>query len=176
MSWTDVFCGRADELGVLKEAWGAVSSAAPEPRFVVFVGESGLGKTRIVQEFYNWLSTTTDGVEGEGYWPDRLTESGNNLRLNPPPDLCNADNPVPYLWWGMRMPDPEGRNAARGGVAADVDLLRPHLEPFARSRVLKERWRKLHFQPDGGGGGGDRARGRADRPDRGGPQGLRRCA
>ena len=46
------FCGRDDELRLLQEAYRAVAlGGPPAPRLVGLVVESGLGKTRVVQEF-----------------------------------------------------------------------------------------------------------------------------
>src|SRR5690606_29876084 len=67
-----VFCGRDAELAALERAWDTVAHAdAPEPRVVALVAESGLGKTRIVQEFYRRLSVREQG-ETLRYWPPSL--------------------------------------------------------------------------------------------------------
>lgn len=133
--WSEVFCGRQHELELLDQAWEAVGGESPVPQVVALVGDSGLGKTRIVQEFFSRLSTKVDGEGADGYWPDRLARENENLRINPDPADCNGDRPMRFLWWAVRMPDPTGRNAARGGVASSVDVLRAHLEPFAAARV-----------------------------------------
>lgn len=143
LPWQSVFCGREKELEILKTAWERVSSENPSPQFVVFVADSGLGKTRIVQEFYNWLSTAVDGAEGNGYWPDKLVESGNNLVLNPEPAECIGANSLHYLWWALRMADPQGRNPTRGGITASIDILKAHLQPFALASFRNERIEKL---------------------------------
>ncbi len=46
--------GREQELATLQEAFHAVASG-PEVRFLVAVGEAGVGKTRLLQEFERWL-------------------------------------------------------------------------------------------------------------------------
>jgi hypothetical protein len=134
-----VFCGREAEMQVLKAAWEKVSDAAPSPQVVTLVGESGLGKTRLIQEFYAWLSTEVDGFGAAGYWPDTLARNADNLSINPAPETCDGCNPMLFLWWGVRLPDPWSRNAARGGVAADVDLLKPHIGPFAEARLRRDK-------------------------------------
>ncbi len=76
------FFGREIELDWLKTAWLQVRQG--NPQVCVLCGESGFGKTRIVQAFYSWLSSDPE-QDPQGYWPDVLLKEGNNLRLNPPP-------------------------------------------------------------------------------------------
>lgn len=135
-----MFCGREPELEMLMSAFRRVE-AGDGPEVAVVLGESGLGKTRLVQEFYARLSTSID-AEGEcGYWPDRMVRDGNNLKVNPDPAECNPSQVanMRFLWWGIRMLDRTGHNAGMGGLSESVPLLRAHLEPFARARVLSAR-------------------------------------
>jgi len=138
------FCGREKEMALLKAAWDKASdSENPQPQLVAILGESGLGKTRITQEFYRWLSTTHDKTEPEGYWPDDLGQEENNLKVNPDPSDCDNNNPMPYLWWGLRLSDPSARNAVQSGSALSHyrNLLTPHLKPMLIK--LKEVERQL---------------------------------
>ena len=48
------FVGRKEELGVLQAAYERVAAQA-EPGLVTIVGEAGVGKTRLVREFWGWL-------------------------------------------------------------------------------------------------------------------------
>lgn len=134
------FCGRDHELRLLQAAYRPVATGEPPgPRLVALVAESGLGKTRLVQEFFRWLSTHEDAAEPEGYWPDALTTFDNNLQLNPDPAACNNSRPVPFLWWGLRLADPGARNQAIAGqLASSIDTLTPHLEPIYRTRRRKD--------------------------------------
>jgi len=59
------FIGREAELARLRADWEIASGGVP--RLVVLAGDSGLGKTRLAQELYRWLSTQRDP---ENYWPD----------------------------------------------------------------------------------------------------------
>lgn len=55
MDWRRLFVGRDDELGRLRTAWRKVApedGSQAEPQLVVLLAESGLGKTRLAQEFY----------------------------------------------------------------------------------------------------------------------------
>src|SRR5205085_11600970 len=50
-----VFVGREAELSRLEQAYEQ-SVAAGSPRLVTIVGDPGVGKTRLVREFWQWLS------------------------------------------------------------------------------------------------------------------------
>lgn len=125
--WSHLFVGREGELELLKTAYAEAVSG--KPRVVAFVAESGYGKTRIVQEFYNWLSTHHDQVEDRGYWPDRLLRVENNLIINPAPVDCGKnDGTMPFLWWGLRLSDPgDDTQVITGAMWSGVELLKSHL-------------------------------------------------
>ncbi|MBH1943453.1 hypothetical protein I5L01_04320 [Erythrobacter sp. YJ-T3-07] len=116
-------------------------AAGGGPEVEVVLGESGLGKTRLVQEFFARLSAGIDNEGDGGYWPDRLVRDTNNLKINPDPVDCNPSRvaDMRFLWWGIRMPDASAVNAGSGGVTAAAPFLRAHLEPFARARLLSAR-------------------------------------
>lgn len=137
-NWQGFFCGCSEEMSLLQEKWNEVNSAPTEPRMVVILGESGLGKTRLIQEFYYWLSTHIDGKGKSGYWPDSLTRTNNNLSINPEIEDCQPLNKMPYLWWGIRAQDPGGRNKSAGCVTEAVNFLKPHLGFMELSRQKKE--------------------------------------
>jgi len=65
-----MFVGRETELEALRSAWQLAK--AGKSQVVTLLAESEFGKTRIAQEFYEWLSTHDDALEDEGYWPDTL--------------------------------------------------------------------------------------------------------
>lgn len=132
------FCGRTQELDALRQAYRNVAWAPQgTPQLVAIVGESGLGKTRLVQEFYRWLATSEDG--STGYWPGDLAAVDDNLQINPDPAACNSARPVPFLWWGLRLPDPGARNqAVAGQLASSLDTLTPHLEPALRTERRRQ--------------------------------------
>src|ERR1700722_3827577 len=117
-----IFSGRDAELRSLQEAFeAACAKENSHPQVVVLVGDRGIGKTRIMQEFYSWLSTNYDGRGPEGYWPDDLGQQVDNLRLNVEPSACNFEQPMPFLWWGMRLCDPASYNSPASS-AFDVSL------------------------------------------------------
>ena len=125
-----IFCGRQRELAVLKAAWQRVSTEPDyAPELHVLVAESGMGKTRIVQAFYNWLSVTADPSDGHDYWPDTLGKNGRSLQVAPPPDQCHPENPMPFLWLGLRCPDTTAHNSVRVGqvLQSEMSSLQAHL-------------------------------------------------
>ncbi|MDA0740265.1 MAG: hypothetical protein O2999_15270 [Nitrospirae bacterium] len=140
-SWREIFCPREVELNLLKEAWTKVSNPdKSESQVVALLAESGLGKTRIAQEFFNWLSTEVDGVEEAGYWPDLLGRKDDNLLVNPDLKGCRRENAMPFLWWGMRCQDPGKRNQLTTDVlTAYLPILEPHLEPLLKAKRALER-------------------------------------
>lgn len=129
---TRPFCGRADELASLQQAFARLETSEPQPQLVVMIGESGLGKTRIVQEFYAWLSTQRDGRGDSGYWPDRLSADESYRDINPAAP-CNAAVAPPFLWLGLPCRD------QIEGLDGYASKLQPHLEPLSRLRE-RRRW------------------------------------
>lgn len=140
--WRDTFCGRERELEALVARFEEVAGGKG-PRIAVVLGDRGMGKTRLVQELYRVLATRHDPLN---YWPDASLFAGNNLRVAP--DLADAtvrshfegfklaDRPMPFLWWGFRLSDPDVRNAARSDMAAHRATLDLHLAPVRYARQL----------------------------------------
>lgn len=136
---SSVFCGRQAELQILQEAWRTANSKEnSHPQVVVLVGDRGIGKTRILQEFYSWLSNQ---FNVGGYWPDRLGQQIDNLRLHVEPAECRFDRPIPFLWWALRLADPGRDNAqVSSAVEANLRFLQPHLEAIEQKITQKKRW------------------------------------
>ncbi len=131
------FIGRERELNWLKVAWALARRGSPQ--LCVLRGESGFGKTRIVQAFYSWLSSKKE-QDPDGYWPDVLLKEGNNLRLNPPASAFGTTQSIPWLWWGVRWGNPEDHNRGELSSCALIDGLQ-HLEPH-RDALLAARDRR----------------------------------
>lgn len=121
------FCGRAQELAMLQAAFDRVNVAESRPELITILGESGLGKTRLIQQFYNWLSTHRDRAGAEGYWPDVLSDNDAYAEVNPA-DPANGAAPMPYLWLGIRCRD------KLTDLRTYVSALEPHLQPLADAR------------------------------------------
>lgn len=145
MSQGRPFCGREEEVTALVEAYRAVARGDAEgPRVVVLLGEAGLGKTRLVQEFYARIAADAERA-GERYWPPALGQVGDNLSVNPPDASWDPTQTMPFLWWGVRLVDPRGHNQVGTGVlAGHVERhLAPHLEAMYRAQRNRRRLRQL---------------------------------
>ncbi len=127
-------------MALLRTAFEKLGGTEPEPQVVVLLAGSGLGKTRIAQEFYNLLSAQAHGDGSKRYWPAALDQIGDNLKINPDLDGCNSAATLPFLWWGIRLRDPEKRNQPVGNALSDgLACLKPHLEPLYAARRKKGR-------------------------------------
>ena len=124
--WLRRFIGREAELDRIKATYERVRSRR-EPACMLLTGESGVGKTRVVQEFYAWVVSTYD-TGARPYWPRVLHDHGDNLSINPEFYEITADwqRLPPFLWWGLRFAPDLQRNSA--GVRA-LDTFLPHLIP-----------------------------------------------
>jgi tetratricopeptide (TPR) repeat protein len=100
------FLGREEELKWLHEAWKLARSGKPQMR--ILIAESGYGKTKVAQAFYNLLATEYDA---ENYWPDNLLQVGQDLRVMPDMREIRSGVPMPWFWWGLRFHNSEDRNA-----------------------------------------------------------------
>ena len=127
MRWSKLFVGRKKELSQLIAAYDKAFRGSVQ--IVPIVAETGFGKTRLAQEFYNWLSVNRDPAGEAGYWPDLLERIEDNLTVNPPAENCGQRKLVmPYLWWGLRIPDPGSRNEIiSGALWPAIGSLKPHL-------------------------------------------------
>lgn len=135
------FCGRRRELAALEQAWCRQNTnphAAPELH--VLVAESGLGKTRIIQRFYNWLSVNAEPSGGPDYWPDTLGKNGRSLQVTPPPETCNPDQPMPFVWLGLRCPDTSAHNSVRAGqvLQSEMTSLQMHLNVLQKQAKQRQ--------------------------------------
>ena len=125
-----IFCGRQHELSSLKAAWDRMlSDPNYSPELHILVAESGLGKTRVVQEFYNWLSINADLPRMAGYWPHTLGKNGRNLEVSPPVEQCLPDNQISFIWMGIRCPDTTKHNSAGidRALQSEMAALHSHL-------------------------------------------------
>lgn len=103
-SWESLFLGRTEELGRLQKCWELAQKG--QPQIAVLLGETGLGKTRIVQEFYAQIT------KGQNYWPSKLN-TGQNLELQPKIDTGKLEDKnikMPWLWWALRFGEQSSRN------------------------------------------------------------------
>ncbi|MBU6335921.1 MAG: AAA family ATPase, partial [Chloroflexi bacterium] len=127
--------GRDVEFAELRGLWQAVA-AGQGPRAIAYVADTGVGKSRLVQELYHHLSRAADPFD---YWPDAFLDAGASLQVTPPfPAGHRPAGPPMFLWLGVRWTDPGERNAV--DVRALPDL-RDQLVIHARlARDLQDPW------------------------------------
>lgn len=130
-----LLAGRDPDLAELVAAWDRATGGTPQ--LVTVLAETGIGKTRLVQAFYEWLNVHQDP---EHYWPDTLGHDGNSLRVNPIFDTEGIpDAEIPWLWLALRFVDPGGRNVAPGWqLSQSLAELRPHVRPLLRAELRRE--------------------------------------
>ncbi|MFM1831693.1 MAG: hypothetical protein RLZZ461_9 [Planctomycetota bacterium] len=158
-SWRAEFVGRALELATLlrrfeesapelhRRARGASDDDCPRPRpsIVVLRGESGLGKSRIVQEFYRRIACSTDAaalpLDPEDYWPDAFGDPDASGKLVNPviPENHTRGLIPPFLWWGVQWPEPAaGQSPSRAALldGGYLDCLAAHQEGVSRKYAI----------------------------------------
>ncbi len=95
--------GRDKLQGQLQSHYDAAASG--DPRLVILLGATGMGKTRLAQELYRWLTIERDhGTSAcpQGYWPDSFVDESLKNRVNP--EFDNRPRPeIPFLWWGLQF-------------------------------------------------------------------------
>ena len=112
----DKFWGRSEELAWLRGQFEACATrdtdgSFPGPRMALVVAESGLGKSRLVQELYVRLTSDPRWDPPEvDYWPDAFQASGEELRVVPDMTGHRAMGPPRFAWLGARWHDPRERN------------------------------------------------------------------
>jgi hypothetical protein len=110
--WLQNFIDRETELNYLLECYDEVQKNSTT-KFVAIIADSGIGKTRLVREFYGEITKKYDKLS---YWPDRLSNNLRSLLLNPDFKGHEFSDDVikhgaPFYWWSVRFSDPEKRNA-----------------------------------------------------------------
>lgn len=121
------FCGREAELGALQAAFADVARSDGGPRLILLLGDSGVGKTRLVRHFYHHLATRIDAPDPDGYWPDELDDG-----LNPAARALSPQHHPPFLWLGIAC-----RQHNDGLEGLDL-LIGPHIDPILTARQRRE--------------------------------------
>ena len=134
--WRDIFVGRDAELAQLQLCWEAARKG--EPQLAVLLAPPGMGKTRLVQQFYHHLSQTHDGAGEAGYWPDRLGRERDRIAISCRADECDARRPMNMLWWAIKFVDAGSNGAASSDLLiAWKEYLEPHLDVRRTDAQLK---------------------------------------
>jgi tetratricopeptide (TPR) repeat protein len=126
----DHFFGRQEELRLLISAWENVK--AGNPHAITLIADTGVGKTRLAQAFYEHLAAESHKELVDGatpYWPSDLG-AGRQRVANPSLERFGEFNlkvsSIPWLWWGMYWTDDP--NDVTNGLAETSRFLRVHLE------------------------------------------------
>jgi len=120
------FHGREKELAWLRSHFDAVAARGADgkfagPRMAFIVAESGIGKSRLVQELYIRLTNDPQWDPPEvDYWPDAFGDGGVNLTVAPDMHGHVAKGPPRFLWLGARWSDPDERNAVQSNALPDL--------------------------------------------------------
>ena len=110
--WTRLFVGRERELTLLREMLLQCAPSldsqgarrAPRPALAVLVGDSGQGKSRLVQEFYRRIacSPAKGGLDPDDYWPDAFADPEHCAKVVNPelPAGQTVGKTPPFIFWG----------------------------------------------------------------------------
>ncbi|MEY3021823.1 MAG: ATPase domain, partial [Planctomycetota bacterium] len=135
------FHGREQELAWLRSQFDAVAARGDDGRFVgprmaFIVAESGIGKSRLVQELYLRLTNDPRWDPPEvDYWPDAFGDGGVNLAVVPDMKGHVPKGPPRFAWLGARWHAPDERNAldrrsvlpeVRSSATTHAEILRRH--------------------------------------------------
>ena len=149
-SKTSGFCGRGQELAWLRGHFEGVATRNtegqfPGPRMAVVLAESGIGKSRLVQELYIRLTEDPAWDPPEvDYWPAAFGDGGVNLLVVPSMKGHVPKGPPRFAWLGARWQCPDERNTLerrsvlpdlRASVTVHAEVLRSH--GSAWSEVLR---------------------------------------
>ena len=137
------FHGRAKELAWLRSHFDAVAARGADgkfagPRMAFIVAESGIGKSRLVQELYIRLTNDAQWDPPEvDYWPEAFGDGGVNLDVKPDMSKHKAKGPPRFLWLGARWSDPDDNNVVHSNALPSIGSeLRAHAEIFDRNRSV----------------------------------------
>jgi hypothetical protein len=140
------FHGREKEFAWLRGMFDAVATKGADgkfigPRMAVIVAESGIGKSRLVQELYIRLTNDPQWDPPEvDYWPEAFGDGGVNLRAVPDMKGHVPKGPPRFAWLGARWQSPEERNAlarrsvlpeVRSSVMVHAEILKSHGSAWA---------------------------------------------
>ncbi|WP_214889491.1 ATP-binding protein [Exiguobacterium sp. s142] len=102
------FYGRNEEIAAFTDLFDRVKNN--NPHFLTLFGDTGLGKTRLIQEFYHHLNKIDDDNE---YWPNHLRDTENTMSLVPDfTELYSSrSNLMPWMWVALRCPNENERNS-----------------------------------------------------------------
>ncbi|WP_422122339.1 AAA family ATPase [Planococcus sp. X10-3] len=104
---TSSFLARDNELNNLISKF--TDSKENRTNFSLILGDSGLGKTRLIQEFYHYLSKNEDPGD---FWPDVLNDTVHTMTISPAIETFDkeSNNNIPWYWFAIRCTNNDERN------------------------------------------------------------------
>lgn len=108
------FVGREKELGKLIQSFN--ETKGNKTQFVVLEADTGIGKTRLIQELYHYLTIVDDEND---YWPDNLEDTKHTMTIIPEFDTLYSSNDLdmPWLWIALRCQNKDERNSYQNQTA-----------------------------------------------------------
>ncbi|MCH5584067.1 ATP-binding protein [Shimazuella sp. AN120528] len=102
------FIGRDKELAKLLDIYE--DTKAGNTNVVILEADTGIGKTRLIQELYHYLTIYDDDPN---YWPDNLEDTKHTMTIVPEFDVLenNKELEMPWLWMALRCPNTDERNS-----------------------------------------------------------------
>ena len=104
--WRDLYLERP-QLEVLKSSWASLLSSAlrgaAEPQFNAILGYPGMGCTRLVHRYFEWLAEQERIASGNEFWPEQIPRSGSTLFSSPLYYAVSKSHPMPFLWAGITL-------------------------------------------------------------------------
>ena len=145
--WRKVYVERDAELKKLTDAWQKVDCDNPtdvEPQLITICADSGVGKTRLVHRFYEWLVEHKQGVD-TGYWPSTMGRADNTFMVNPKREECSPNIRPNFLWWGVQMPDQShnSKTACSSVLGSYVSTLAAHTPNIQIARRKSEAYSEI---------------------------------
>lgn len=124
-NWKQSFFGREELMSDLLNIWNKINDSGPQ--FIILKGEPGAGKTRVLQELFHQISTTSDP---DGYWPDNLQVDGKNLKVFSANPKEESKKQIPWLWFPLRFQAVTERNNSEvdGALSDASEMSKPHID------------------------------------------------
>jgi len=148
------FHGREREFAWLRGMFDAVAAKGEDgkytgPRMAVIYAESGIGKSRLIQELYIRLTNDPQwDPPGVDYWPEAFGDGGVNLRAVPDMKGHVPKGPPRFAWLGARWQSPKDRNAptrrsvlpeVRSSVVVHAEILQSHRSAWADAAAAERK-------------------------------------
>lgn len=134
------FLGRHSETATLLDAFaGLTNDSANAARVVSIVAPSGMGKSRLMQEFYQRLTVDSHWDPASfNYWPDAFQTPAQQVYVTPDMRGHVPNGPARFLWLATRWHDPTQHNLLeRDALVPLRDQLVMHA---AICRNFESRW------------------------------------